>query len=560
MARDGFQVQHAAQVRHVERDGQALTVLAPTRLSRAGATRSTGRIVTVTLSAPLADVVRVRIEHHARRPPAGADIRPARRAGTAGADRDRRRARVPHQRRVDRPGGPSRAVAAGLPGGGPGADLQRAEDRSGLATGARTARTTCCQQLALGVGEQVYGLGERFGAAGQERPTGRHLERGRRHQQRAGLQERALLLDHQRLRHLRQPPRAGLLRDRLRGGVPDASSRCPGEHLEYLVIHGPTPKEILARYTELTGRPPAGARLVVRPLAVHLVHHRLRRGDRQQLHRRHGRARDPAQRLSFRLLLDARVPLVRLRVGPADLPGAGGDAGPAEGHGAADLRLDQPVHRAARRRCSRRAGRRGTWSPGRTAASGSGTAGRPAWRWSTSPIRRRRNGSRANWSGCSTRALTRSRPTSASASRPTWPGSTAPTRSGCTTTTRTCTTGRSSTCCERRRGTGEAVLFARSATAGGQQFPVHWGGDCDSTFASMAETLRGGLSLAASGFGYWSHDIGGFEGTPDAGGVQALAGLRAAVQPQPAARIRTPTGCRGRSTTRRSRSPGGSPG
>jgi hypothetical protein len=70
---------------------------------------------------------------------------------------------------------------------------------------------------------------------------------------------------------------------------------------------------------------------------------------------------------------------------------------------------------------------------------------------------------------------------------------------------------------ERRRGTGEAVLFARSATAGGQQYPVHWGGDCDSTYASMAETLRGGLSLAASGFGYWSHDIGGFEGTPDSG-------------------------------------------
>ena len=70
---------------------------------------------------------------------------------------------------------------------------------------------------------------------------------------------------------------------------------------------------------------------------------------------------------------------------------------------------------------------------------------------------------------------------------------------------------------QRRRGEGEAVLFARSATAGGQQYPVHWGGDCDSTYASMAETLRGGLSLAASGFGYWSHDIGGFEGTPDAG-------------------------------------------
>ncbi len=68
----------------------------------------------------------------------------------------------------------------------------------------------------------------------------------------------------------------------------------------------------------------------------------------------------------------------------------------------------------------------------------------------------------------------------------------------------------------KRRGEGEAVLFARSATAGSQQFPVHWGGDCDATFEAMAQMLRGGLSLGLSGFGYWSHDIGGFEGTPDA--------------------------------------------
>ncbi|MCK0115728.1 alpha-xylosidase [Isoptericola sp. S6320L] len=67
------------------------------------------------------------------------------------------------------------------------------------------------------------------------------------------------------------------------------------------------------------------------------------------------------------------------------------------------------------------------------------------------------------------------------------------------------------------RGAGDAVLFARSATAGGQQFPVHWGGDNTASYVSMAESLRGGLSLAYSGFGYWSHDIGGFELTPDAG-------------------------------------------
>jgi len=60
-------------------------------------------------------------------------------------------------------------------------------------------------------------------------------------------------------------------------------------------------------------------------------------------------------------------------------------------------------------------------------------------------------------------------------------------------------------------GPGNAVVFARSATVGGQQFPVHWGGDSTATFESMAESLRGGLSLMLSGFGYWSHDIGGFD-------------------------------------------------
>ncbi|MFD1956243.1 alpha-xylosidase [Paenibacillus thailandensis] len=66
---------------------------------------------------------------------------------------------------------------------------------------------------------------------------------------------------------------------------------------------------------------------------------------------------------------------------------------------------------------------------------------------------------------------------------------------------------------EEKLGKGEATLFARSATAGGQQFPVHWGGDCYADYESMAESLRGGLSLGLSGFGFWSHDIGGFENT-----------------------------------------------
>ena len=67
-----------------------------------------------------------------------------------------------------------------------------------------------------------------------------------------------------------------------------------------------------------------------------------------------------------------------------------------------------------------------------------------------------------------------------------------------------------------KRGKEDAILFARSATAGGQKFPVHWGGDCWSDYESMEESLRGGLSLLMSGFGYWAHDIGGFENTSTA--------------------------------------------
>ena len=65
-------------------------------------------------------------------------------------------------------------------------------------------------------------------------------------------------------------------------------------------------------------------------------------------------------------------------------------------------------------------------------------------------------------------------------------------------------------------GKDKACLFARSATVGGQRFPVHWGGDCYAEYSAMAETLRGGLSLCTSGFGFFSHDMGGFEATASA--------------------------------------------
>jgi len=61
-----------------------------------------------------------------------------------------------------------------------------------------------------------------------------------------------------------------------------------------------------------------------------------------------------------------------------------------------------------------------------------------------------------------------------------------------------------------RETTGENIIWARSAWAGSQRYPLHWGGDAENTDSAMAAELRGGLSFGLSGFTYWSHDVGGF--------------------------------------------------
>ena len=58
--------------------------------------------------------------------------------------------------------------------------------------------------------------------------------------------------------------------------------------------------------------------------------------------------------------------------------------------------------------------------------------------------------------------------------------------------------------------TGYSIMWARSAWAGSQRYPMHWSGDPENTDCSMAGTLRGGLSLGLCGFSFWGHFIGGF--------------------------------------------------
>lgn len=57
---------------------------------------------------------------------------------------------------------------------------------------------------------------------------------------------------------------------------------------------------------------------------------------------------------------------------------------------------------------------------------------------------------------------------------------------------------------------GYTLIWARSTWAGSQRYPLHWGGDAETSNGAMSSELRGGLSLGLSGFSFWSHDVGGF--------------------------------------------------
>ena len=60
-----------------------------------------------------------------------------------------------------------------------------------------------------------------------------------------------------------------------------------------------------------------------------------------------------------------------------------------------------------------------------------------------------------------------------------------------------------------------ALIWARAAWSGCQRYPIHWGGDSESSWDGMAGTLKGGLHFGLSGFAFWSHDVPGFHSTPD---------------------------------------------
>jgi alpha-D-xyloside xylohydrolase len=62
----------------------------------------------------------------------------------------------------------------------------------------------------------------------------------------------------------------------------------------------------------------------------------------------------------------------------------------------------------------------------------------------------------------------------------------------------------------------EPIVWGRAAWAGGQRYPVQWGGDPQSDWEGLAASIRGGQAWGMSGGPFYAHDIGGFAiGNPE---------------------------------------------
>ncbi|MFN8197871.1 MAG: alpha-xylosidase [Nakamurella multipartita] len=513
MVREGFQVRTARQVRDVEATPTELSVLAATRtITSRGDTLNTPT-ATITLSTPAEGVIRVRIEHHAgaRDPgpefalPGATERRPQIRieADHASLDAGGLTARI-------RRDGPLRLdFEAG------GRVLTGADATSvGLATGP-DGTPYVFAQLGLDVGEVVYGLGERFGPLAKNGQSvdiwnadgGTSSEQAYKNVPFFWTNRGyGVLVNHPELVSVEIGSEV----------VSRTQFSVTGEHLEYLVILGPTPKEILRRYTALTGRAP---RVPEWTFGLWLSTSFTTDYDERTVSSFiDGMAEReiPLSVFHFDCFWMREFRWCDFEWDPRTFPEPEAMLARLKARG---LRVCVWINPYIAQRSA-------LFEEGRAKGYLVTRADGSLWQWDLwqagMALVDFTNPAAAQWyAGHLERLLDQgvdAFKTDFGERIPTdvvWFDGSDPDRMHNYYThlyNRTVFE-----LLERRRGRGEAVLFARSATVGGQQYPVHWGGDCDSTYASMAETLRGGLSLAASGFGYWSHDIGGFEGTPDAG-------------------------------------------
>ena len=406
------------------------------------------------------------------------------------------------------------------------------------------------EQLDLGVGELVYGLGERFGPLVKNGQTVEiwNADGGTSSEQ--AYKNVPFYLTNRGYGVLVNDP--GHVSFEIGSeAVERCSSRSRAKCLEYFVIAGPTPKRG-ARPLHRAHRPPA----VVPAWSYGLWLSTSFTTDYDEATVTSfidgmADASIPLVGVPLRLLLDARVPLVRLRVGPARCSPTPTACWRACTSGSCGSVCGSTRTSPSARRCSREGGEHGY-----LVRRPDGTV----WQWDLwqagMALVDFTNPDATAWFQGKLRGLLEQGvdafktdfgeriPLDVAWHRRQRPrGDAQPVHAALQPSRLRRARG--------RRGPGEAVLFARSATAGGQSMPVHWGGD------TRRRSRRWPRPCAAASR---SRSAGSATGATTSAASRATpiprcssAGSRSACSraTQPPPRLGRATACRGPSTRRR---------
>ena len=248
--RDGVRALHPVELHSAIADRDTLTVYASTRALTGRADTLDTPLVTIACSSPMADVVRVEISHfrggRPRRPNFALSTHPVAVAITTEPDVTLTSGALSARFQ--------RGASWGLEFVAGGRVLTSSRRNAMGAIELAGEGAFIHEQLGLGVGERVYGLGERFGPLVK---NGQSIdvwnEDGGTSSDLAYKNVPFYLTDRGYGVFVHHPGRVSF--EVGSEVVSRVQFSVAGQVLEYLVIYGPTPAEILRKYTALTGRP-----------------------------------------------------------------------------------------------------------------------------------------------------------------------------------------------------------------------------------------------------------------------------------------------------------------
>ena len=248
--RPGVSPLFAERAYDVETDAEAVTVYAVTKPVNNRGDTLNHPMLTIRLSSPLPNVVRVQIVHHKGRfqrephfelypQPTAVDIHEVTESASLTSGELTVRVSKGDEWRMDFMDSSKVITSSGWRG------IGMADTPEGRFVH---------EQLSLGVGECVYGLGERFTPFVKNgQVVDLWNEDGGTSSELAYKNVPFYLTNRGYGVFINHPERVSL--EVASEKVERVQFSVPGESLEYFLIYGPTPKEVLSRYTALTGRP-----------------------------------------------------------------------------------------------------------------------------------------------------------------------------------------------------------------------------------------------------------------------------------------------------------------